>query len=349
MKILFVHYKAPTFAQRDLEILASRHHVRAVDSQLSWRYLVETLRGILWCDLVFCWFGSFRALLPALMAKVFRKRCVVVAGGYDVASEPEIDYGNMRGGIRRLVGTTVFRLADRVTTVSRFNTEEARHNANIPEEKIDFIYHGFPGLDSGSVTKDNLVITVGSVNATTLKKKGIDLFLRAVSLLPPSVECCMIGQIAPEVADLCQRLSGGRVHFTGYVAGPLDGELHRWLSRAKVYVQISRHEAFGCAVAEAMLHKCVPVVSRQGALPEVVGDCGLYVDDLSPEGVAQRIQEALASDLGERARKRVQSEFPLALREQKLLDLVGSLRGRSDGPADNLRQDRGKDKEVSHE
>lgn len=167
MKILFVHYKTQTFIERDLEILASQHHVRAVDSQHRWRYLVDTLIGVLWCDLVFCWFGSFRALLPALMAKVFRKHCVVVAGGYDVASEPEIDYGNMRGGIRRLVGTTVFRLADRVTTVSRFNTEEARHNANIPEEKIDFIYHGFPGLDSGSVTKDNLVITVGSVNAAT--------------------------------------------------------------------------------------------------------------------------------------------------------------------------------------
>ena len=57
-----------------------------------------------------------------------------------------------------------------------------------------------------------------------------------------------------------------------------------------------------------------------------MGDCGFYVEDLSPEQVFQQIQEALVSNLGPRARDRVQRAFPLALRQQKLLDVVESLR-----------------------
>ena len=93
-------------------------------------------------------------------------------------------------------------------------------------------------------------------------------------------------------------------------------------------VQASIHEGFGYSVAEAMLCECVPVTSRKAALPEVVGNCGLYVDDLNPQSVANKIKEALASDLGQEARARIMQEFPLEKRREALLAEVGKVMSR---------------------
>ena len=65
------------------------------------------------------------------------------------------------------------------------------------------------------------------------------------------------------------------IEFTGFVT---DDELLGWYQRAKVYCQLSYYESFGMAAAEAMLCECVPVVTRKGALPEVVGETGFYVE-----------------------------------------------------------------------
>ena len=96
------------------------------------------------------------------------------------------------------------------------------------------------------------------------------------------------------------------------------------LKSAKVYVQPSYYESFGCSVAEAMLQKCIPVVTKNGALPEVVGDDGIYVPYGKPELLARGIQNALSygPELGERARQRILDHFPLEKRRMRLLEII---------------------------
>ncbi len=61
-----------------------------------------------------------------------------------------------------------------------------------------------------------------------------------------------------------------------------------------MYVQASRHEGFGLAVAEAMLAGCVPVVMDVTAMPEVVDGAGVLISSQEPEAVAAGVREALA-------------------------------------------------------
>ena len=70
------------------------------------------------------------------------------------------------------------------------------------------------------------------------------------------------------------------------------------------------------------------MVSRPAALPEVVGDCGFYVDQLTPEGVAVQVQAALSSDLGALARPRIMREFPLHKRREAPLAAVDEVMSR---------------------
>ena len=43
----------------------------------------------------------------------------------------------------------------------------------------------------------------------------------------------------------------------------------------------------GADTAVAMLAGCIPVTTRAGSLPEVAGDCGIYVDTDDPAGIAR--------------------------------------------------------------
>ena len=111
------------------------------------------------------------------------------------------------------------------------------------------------------------------------------------------------------------------MRFTGWLS---DEDLEATYRRASVYVQASRHEGFGLAVAEAMLAGCVPVVMNVTAMPEVVDGAGILIDSQDPEAVAAGIRAALelGPDAHERARRRILDTFPMEGRREGILRVV---------------------------
>lgn len=331
MKILFIYQELGTFVQKDLDILCSAHEVCSV--QFTGRHgmirnsisdLWRLWQGALWCDLTFSWFGKFHAFFAVLLSRALDKKAVVVAGGDDVAYEPEIDYGMFAYWWKKWCPLFAFRYADLILSVSKFNQRETIENAKAEPAKISLLYHGFDAQRWQSVDgveKENLVLTVGGVTGETFRKKGLDLFVQSAAYLPNAL-FALVGPWQGGAIEQLKAIAPPNVTFTGGVYGE---DLLRMYSRAKVYVQVSRHESFGCAVAEAMLCECVPLVTRRAALPEVVGDCGFYVDELTSEAVAERIKQALQSGLGPEARQRIQSLFPLERRREQLLAAIAEV------------------------
>ena len=212
---------------------------------------------------------------------------------------------------------TTIRFATHLVTSSQYNKVEATTNPCVPPVKITVIYHG---LDATRYcfcgTKERLAITVGDVDRCSIWRKGILPFVRAASLLP-ELSFVVIGEWKDDAIDLLRAEATANVCFTGRLS---DKELTNWLQRASVYVQASLHEGFGLAVAEAMLCGCIPVVTRAGALPEVIGDTGIYVLSQETQALADGMRRALLLDRSwrARARARIAHKFPLSRRAELL-------------------------------
>ncbi|MEA2418236.1 MAG: hypothetical protein QOE60_442, partial [Thermoleophilaceae bacterium] len=132
-----------------------------------------------------------------------------------------------------------------------------------------------------------------------------------------------------DAVEELRAVAPSNVEFTGWVS---DEQLHDLYRRAGAYVQASRHEGFGLAVAEAMLAGCVPVVMNATAMPEVVGDAGVLIESQRPEEVAEGVRRALAlgADANRSARERIVTTFPMESRRDGILRVVDEALARSE-------------------
>lgn len=329
-RILYLRNIDSLGAVQDGEILREVYEVREIAKGSTLQRLGALAGNIFWADAVLSHFASLQALAAMLLARMLGKKAAIAIGGYDCASLPELDYGHMRPGPMRPLTRLTMLLADRLMPVSQFAYDEAVRNAEMPPAKLTLVAHGFRPVPEHDRTKERMVLTVGVVNHENLDRKGMRAFLEVARLLP-DVPFVLAGRTDPAAEAEVKPLAGPNVRVTGYISDEERDELYR---RATVYVQLSAHEAFGLSVAEAMMNRCVPVVSDRGSLPEVVSRTGIVV----PLGDARAAAEAIASalerpELGFAARARILETYSYERRRDGLLGVFEELLGKTAPPA----------------
>jgi len=307
------------FLKRDVEILKNHFDIRTAPTfnrkkpVSSIPSILKILKGTLWADLTFSHFADTHAFLAVLFSKIFRKKSIVIVGGYEVARVPEIEYGAMLNPIYAWVVRFVLNHADKLFAVSEFNKKEILKYTRNKNVKV---VYGSNIIDcdkfSPSGQKENLVITVGFVKQGTIKRKGFETFIKVARHLP-KVEFALVGNCSDNSVESLKSIAPSNVAFKDGKA-PLE-----WYQRAKVYCQLSYYESFGVALAEAMACECVPVVTNKGALAEVAGDVGFYVPYGDPEATAEAIEKALDCSKGKEARERIKRMFSRESGERELI------------------------------
>ena len=86
------------------------------------------------------------------------------------------------------------------------------------------------------------------------------------------------------------------VVFTGFVD---EKDKPALIKGARVFVLPSFWEGFGLDPLYAMASGVATVVSKEGSLPEVVGDAGVLVNPYEPESIAQGLEKVLSMDENE--------------------------------------------------
>jgi glycosyltransferase involved in cell wall biosynthesis len=319
-RILLAHISQrhlPSFVLRDLRILQEEFDV----TPLSFRGRRDVLRlfaKVATHDAIVSWFAWDQAYWGSFAAGLFGRPSLIIAGGFDVVRMPEIDYGNLISEANAKRTRAALLRGDRVLAVSRSIAQDAATLSG--RRDIQVVYLGFDGGDFPfGPNKKRLVLTVGEVTSSNVRRKGIGTFIRTASLLP-NVPFVVVGGIQEEALVSLGNLPPN-LQLMGRVP---DNDLVKLMMDAHVYAQISAHEGFGCSLAEAMLCGCFPVVTHRGAIREVVGDTGHYVPYDDPEKTAEAIREALSSSpaAGRRARARIVELFPIETRRRALLTAV---------------------------
>jgi glycosyltransferase involved in cell wall biosynthesis len=313
------------FVRRDLEILRSRYEVRPLRYRRR-RDLPALARAVATSDVVVCWFAWDHALWAGRLARALGKPSVLITGGFDVVGLPDIGYGSLLNKSSAARVRETFRSATRILAISESVRGAVSEISG--RSDVDLIPLGFdPKEMPPPEQKEPLVITAGYTTPANLARKGIASFMKVARSMP-EVRFAIIGAVSPELAERLRTETPSNLTFTGFVS---DEELVQWMRRAKVYVQLSAHEGFGSAVAEAMLAGCIPVVSNRGALPEVVGGEGAQVPWGDIEAARRAVATALRSspENSRRCRERIAMLFPLDRRREALLAVLGTLLGRT--------------------
>jgi glycosyltransferase involved in cell wall biosynthesis len=146
----------------------------------------------------------------------------------------------------------------------------------------------------------NTFITVSGPSGYALK--GLDLFLDLAKSRPEDrFRIAGIG-----ILDNCPP----NVELLGYLTRE---ELRDQFSQAQFFCQLSIWEGFGCALCEAMLCECIPIVSDVNMLPEIVGDLGIVLPKRDAALLQELVSEVSTINSGA-VRQRIIDNYPIKSR-----------------------------------
>jgi glycosyltransferase involved in cell wall biosynthesis len=144
-------------------------------------------------------------------------------------------------------------------------------------------------VPDGSGGPGRYILFVGTLEP----RKNLPTLLAAwqqIEKIHPEVSLVLAGGTGRVFSPVTFAPDIARVKFTGYVA---EEDLPGLYSGAEVFVCPSFDEGFGLPVLEAMACGTPVVASACGALPEVVGQAGLFFDPQHADGLARALNDCL--------------------------------------------------------
>lgn len=283
------------YKELDYCILSTQYEVIRLRYRYDSKSLFQLAESIKAVDAVYAWFASPFAAIAVWLARQKGIPSIIVAGGFDVADYPPLRHGARYRHLQKHFIKYALETSDLVLPVSTFNQKELLSFASPKNHKM--VYNGVDVDFSATVppqhTRPRHVITVGSVDPHYSRIKGHYHFAEIARRLAGEAQFLLIGKIKhkPTMSEL-ERISGGNIKFMGHQE---HIQVLEAFKQSKVYLQLSYYESFGLTVPEAMACGCFPIISRRGALPEIVKDFGYIHEPDDYRLISSSLLSALSS------------------------------------------------------
>ncbi len=220
-------------------------------------------------------------------------------------------------GFLRMQGK-VARAARKILTPSESSKRDIAQDFGVDPARMQVI---LLGVDDHFVppTEPRVAGRILAMASADAPVKGISTLLEAFAKLRTERELELMLVTKPEAGgrteQLIEKLGIGN-HVT-FVSGVSDDELVKIMGSAELAVVPSLYEGFSLPTAELMACATPLVVSRAGAIPEVVGVDGVCADQFTPGDVGELTSKisALLDDparrdqMGRDGRRRVEENF----------------------------------------
>jgi glycosyltransferase involved in cell wall biosynthesis len=238
-------------------------------------------------DLIVCYFYS-KSLVAGLVSRLKGSR-VIFTGGADQIS-PKLVRGRALF-YRRFIAFFCLLISNRIMLSCKDDFDNFKILAfNIPFliRKIELSPHVvIPfNIDRNDFKHDKLkfnaftIAWMGSI--LNVQRKGVDRSIRLIGLLREcgvDASLSIAGTDGPGkdylidiVKSLCLE---SHIHFLGIIS---ESEKEQLFISKDVYLQLSEHEGFGVAAAEAFFSGVLVAHSNAGGLSDVIGDNGIIID-----------------------------------------------------------------------
>jgi len=345
-RLIYIAPWQATFVRKDIDILSK--HFRVLTPQHNWitkwmlpftffRQFIYLLFTMPRAHAVMVMFGGYWSFFPALISKLFGKRCYIILGGMDCVSFPNLHYGSLRKPVLKWFIGCSYRWSTRLlpvheSLVKSRNTYISNDEYRLQGFRNHFLnlktphtvmYNGFsvPDLDLTKVEKtpNTFILIAGADNQMRLKLKGIDHVLA----------------VASSFTNCTFTIIGINPELTRHLTIPSNVTCHPFMAQSafqahllgsQFVLQPSLSEGFPNAICEAMLYGCIPIGSNVGAIPLIMADTGVLIekeDDLaSVIRQATHLSQMEKRRLSILCRERILSNFSIARRENDFLSIL---------------------------
>ncbi len=311
------------YSLQDINILSDLGHNVTVSSnffEIPWK-----------SDLYFCWWAS-GSFLPLIKALISRKPIFVIAGGNEVMFYRDSLYGTPIGYLstpfyKKIATRITLYLADEIFVVSEFMIDDVIKLCN---RKPKVVYNSVDTnlFRINESVKREFITTVFNIEKGPFITKRGEIFLKSIPAVLekfPDQKFIIIGREGNAISEFNQIVDTHSLRNNVKIISNIDNsEMPLYYQKSKIYIQLSDTETFGLSVAEAMSCGTPVIVSKRGALPNLVGEDGVFVDHNDPESVSLKMIELLSSDnnknilLGKRLSKRINENFSYNIRKEKI-------------------------------
>ncbi len=344
--MLFIHPGFSSFVKKDYQILTKHFEIKnfcyktskklTINLQSQIKMFVWLLKNIWLAKFIYIWFADYHSFMPVLFGKIFKKKSIIIVGGYDAVSIPELEFGVFYKKFRSSFAKFSYKNANIIIPVDESLIESVNYYIKKDGLKIGIKYF-VPGINTKIITiptgynskilykknkikKERIVLSIGGVSSLqTYRRKGFD-FLIDIARKMSKVKFIIVG-LKGNIYDYAKKHVADNVELHKFIP---NNELINIYSKAKVFCQFSLSEGLPNTLCEAMLCECIPVGSNVNGIPRAIGDCGFVLKERNVDMAVKLIEKAMNSheDLGKKARERIMKNFTLGQRENKIISII---------------------------
>jgi len=308
--------------------------------QLKMTYRLVQIAGKV--DVVFLAAGASTLLLPALVAKLMRKRIVFLRAGTDsLRKTTELTYQKTLFSMGKRVFPPItgvlerlnYKLSDKIIVFRSDITvkvlEKYRNKLLLSGSRFYVDVTSFKvGQDPGK--RKNIIGYIGRFE----RIKGVMNFIKAIPLASREPTASFLiggdGSLRDEIEKQVKDANlGDKVTLTGWI--PYD-ELSQYLNKIKLLVIPSYGEIGPHIVFEAMACGTPVLAAPVGVMPDVIkdGETGFIMEDNSPQCIAANVIRALnhpnLNEIAKAARQLVEKEYTHEAAVERYRSILASLR-----------------------
>jgi glycosyltransferase involved in cell wall biosynthesis len=220
--------------------------------------------------------------------------CPTVVTIHDLAWErvPDAFPENFRRYARLFARRSVKRAA-RVIAVSESTANDVRELYGVSPERIRVVPNGVHPDTRPPVAREPMVISVGIREPRKRIGVLVEGHAKYFASAPADPPPCRLVVVGGEGGDeeRVRAAAGPGCEIRGFVRREELLDLYR---RAMLLVYPSAYEGFGLPVVEAMAAGCPVLCARNSSLIEIGGRSALFLDEVTPESIADALTAALA-------------------------------------------------------